>query len=160
MCVLVVVLIALNRPRVAALVRASVPSMAPSERTTFKITRLQTMRANVLLLDRAFWQSRNLGQLVQCEQLASRMGWGRDAIRAAFGHRFLPAQGKPLRPEDYDRYDAAALLDLPDRGRQQPDPATVRATLGALYAVEAEPRPSWISPRETWPPVDEQRTSH
>ncbi len=158
-CLLVVLLIGLGRPRVAALVRASVPSMTPSEQRTFKITRLQTMRANLLLLDRAFWQSRNLGQLVQCEQLARRMGWGRQAIRAAFGHRFLPGAGKPLRPEDYDLYDAAALLDLPDRGRQQADPATVRATLGALYAVEPEPRPSWILPKETWPPDGNRSTS-
>ena len=94
-CLLVVVLVALNRPRVEAFVRASVPSMAPSELETFKIRRLQTMRANVLLIERAFWQSRNLGQLVQCEQVAGRMGWGRDAIRAAFGHRFLPG-GHPI----------------------------------------------------------------
>jgi hypothetical protein len=157
-CLLVVALVGLNRPRVAALVRASVPSLARSERTTFPTTPLQTMRANVLLMYRALWQSRNLGQLAQCEELASRLGWGRDAIRAAFGHRFLPGGGKPSRAEDYDLYDAAALLDLPDRG-EPADPAIVRATLGEFYAVEAEPRPRWISPKETWPPVDDQRTS-
>ena len=153
-CLLVVVLVGLNRPRVAALVRASVPSLALSERKTFPIARLQTLRANVLLLDRAFWQSRNLGQLVHCEQLAGRNRWGRDAIRAAFGHRFLPGAGIPSRVEDYDHYDAAALLDLPDRG-EQADPATVRKTLGAFYAVEPEPRPSWIPRNEPWPPVDD-----
>ncbi len=89
-CLLVVVLVGLNRPRVAALVRANVPSLALSERKAFPIARLQTMRANVLLMYRALWQSRNLGQLAECERLASRMGWGRDTIRAAFGHRFLP----------------------------------------------------------------------
>lgn len=52
-CLLVVVLVGLNRPRVAALVRASVPSLALSERKAFPVARLQTMRANVLLMYRA-----------------------------------------------------------------------------------------------------------
>jgi hypothetical protein len=150
---LVVVLVGLNRPRVDALVRASVPSMTPAEQEWLNIRRLQTMRANVMLLDRAFWQSRILGQLVQCEHLATLNHWGRDAIRAAFGHRFLPGGGKPARVKDYDLYDAAALLDLPDRG-QKADPATVREILGAIYTVEPEPRPRWIDPKDAWPPVD------
>jgi hypothetical protein len=86
------------------------------------------------------------------------MGWGCDAIRAAFGHRFLPGGGIPAHAEDRDRYDAAALLDIPERGKQA-DPAVVRRALGAFYAVQPEPRPSWIPPNEPWPPVDDGRAS-
>ena len=57
----------------------------------FATRRLQTMRANVMLIDEPAWQRRYLRRLDQCEEMARRMGWGRDAIRAAFGHRFIPA---------------------------------------------------------------------
>ncbi len=156
-CLLTVLLIGLNRPRVAELVRASVPPLARSEREQFKIARLQTMRANVLLIERAVWQRRHLRRLDQCERIASRMGWGRDTIRGAFGHQFIPGGARPPRVDQYDLYDAAALLDLPDRGRPA-DPADVRAALGELYAVESEPRPSWLLPDEKWPPLESVRT--
>jgi hypothetical protein len=152
-CLLVALLIGLNRPRVEELVRASVPPLLPSERKQFAIERLQTMRANVLLIDRAALQRQHLGRLDQCAQTASRMGWGRDTIRAAFGHRFIPGAVGVLRADQNDLYDAAALLDLPDRGRAA-DLSSVRAALGELYAVESEPRPRWILPDEKWPPVD------
>ena len=73
------------------------------------------------------------------------MGWGRDAIRAAFGHRFFPAAVGAVRPDLRDQYDAVALLDLPDRGRPV-DPGSVRAALAELFAEEPEPRPGWIGP--------------
>ncbi len=157
-CLLAALMIGLNRPRVEELVRASVPPLVASERKTFALPRLQTMRASVLLIDRALWQRRHLRRLDQCEQTARRMGWGRDTIRAAFGHRFIPGAVGLLREDQYDLYDAAALLDLPDKGSPT-DPQAVRAVLGELYAVEGEPRPSWIRPEERWPPLDPVRTS-
>jgi hypothetical protein len=153
-CLLVVLLISLNRPRVSALVRASVGSLQASDRRMFKIERLQTMRANVLVIDRSSWQRRHLGRLDQCEIKARQMGWGRDAIRAAFGHRFIPGVGSHVPANKYSEYDAAALLDLPDQGRPF-DLRTVRAVLGEFYAEEPEPRPVWLSPNEKWPPPDE-----
>jgi hypothetical protein len=148
---LVIVLIVLNRPRVETFVRASVPPLAPSEREPFAIARLQTMRANVLLIDRALWQRRCLRRLDRAEHLAKRMGLGKDAIRTAFGHRFIPGSVAYVRPDQADQYDAVALLDLPDRGRPV-DPASVRAALAEQLAEEPEPRPGWIAPNEKWPP--------
>jgi hypothetical protein len=148
---LVIVLIVLNRPRVESLVRASVPPLAPSELEQFPIPRLQTMRANVVLLDRALWQRRCLRRLDRAELVARRMGWGKDAIRAAFGHRFIPGSVAYVRPDQRDLYDAVALFDLPDRG-QPGDPASVRAALAVLFAEEPQPRPGWIAPNEKWPP--------
>jgi hypothetical protein len=148
---LAIALIVLNRPRVEALVRASVPPLAPSELERFAIPRLQTMRANVLLIDRALWQRRCLRRLDRCEIVAKRMGWGADAIRAAFGHRFIPGSVAYVRPDQRDQYDAVALLDLPDRGRPV-EPASVRAALSEFVAEEPEPRPGWIGPNEKWPP--------
>ena len=148
---LVVVLIVLNRPRVEALVRASVPPLAPSELERFAIPRLQTMRANVILLDRAMWQRRCLRRLDRALVVARRMGWGKDVIRAAFGHRFIPGAVAYVRPDQRDQYDAVALLDLPDRG-QPGDSALVRTALAELLAEEPEPRPGWIGPNEKWPP--------
>jgi hypothetical protein len=158
-CLLVVLMIGLNRPRVDRLVRATVGSLQPSDRKIFKIEELQTMRANVLLLDRTRWQRRHLIRLDQCEAKASQMGWGRDAIRAAFGNRFIPGLGEHLPAGKYNDYDAAALLDLPDEG-DPVDPRAVRAVLAELYAVEREPRPIWLYPNEKWPPPQEEvRTS-
>jgi hypothetical protein len=144
-------LVVLNRPRVEALVRASVPPLAPSEIERFAIPRLQTMRANVLLLDRALWQRRCLRRLDRAELVAKRMGWGKDALRAAFGHRFIPGSVAYVRPDQRDQYDTVALFDLPDRGRPV-EPATVRAAIADLFAEEPEPRPGWIGPIEKWPP--------
>ena len=72
-------------------------------------------------------------RLDQCEQIARRRGWGRDAVRAAFGHMFIPGAVVQDRPELYNQYDAAALLDLPDHG-QPFDTQTVRTVLAELYA--------------------------
>jgi hypothetical protein len=148
---LVIVLIVLNRPRVDALVRAGAPPLAPSERERFAIPRLETMRANVLLIDRALWQRRCLRRLDRAELLAKRKGWGKDAIRSAFGRRFIPGSVAYVRPDQYDQYDAVALLDLPDRGRPV-DPVSVRAALAEQLAEEPEPRPAWLAPDEQWPP--------
>ena len=48
-------------------------------------------------------------------------------------------------------YDAADMLDLPWDGPES-DPVRVGRALGPWLAVEPEPRPAWLDPRETWPP--------
>ena len=130
-CLLVVLLIALNRPRVSALVRATVGSLQASDRKIFKIEELRTMRANVLLLDRTKWQRRHLNRLDQCEEKARRMGWGRDAIRNAFGHRFIPGLGDHLPVGKYNEYDAAALTG-PTRSRAYVRPAKRTEASGGI----------------------------
>jgi hypothetical protein len=127
--------------------------LLPSEKKPYAIARLQTMRANILLINRAEWQRAQLGRLERVEEVANRMGWGRDAIRAAFGHRFIPATVNvvTLPRVLFDLYDATAVLDLPDRGNPV-DPATVRAALGEYFVEEPEPRPGWLVPQERWPP--------
>ena len=147
---LIAVLIGLNRPRVDELVRATVAPLFPSERELLALPRLQTMRANVLLIDQAEWQRSHLRRLDQCEEIARRMGWGRDAIRAAFGHRFIQATVGALPPGLQDLYDAAAVLDLPDRGRPV-DPWTVRAALGKYFVDEPPPEPRSIAPKQKRP---------
>ena len=96
---MVAFLIGLNRPRIDELVRASVPPLVDSEKRPFALLRLQTMRASVMLIDKAAWQRRYLRRLDRCEVLARRMGCGRDTLRAVFGHRFVrrAASGRCVR---------------------------------------------------------------
>jgi hypothetical protein len=150
--VLSLALIILNRPRVDALVQQSVPSLLPSERQRFLIPRLRTMRANALLRTQADWQRAYLRRLDRGEDMARRRGIGRDAIRAAFGHLWVPGAIGGYPPlGQYELYDVAGLLDIPQRGRAL-DPAAVRAAMAPFLNPEKEPRPDWIAPYEAWPP--------
>jgi hypothetical protein len=133
----------LNQPRVDALWRQSVPTLLPSERKKFPIISLQSMRANILMLDRADWQRRHLKRLDGAQQVAIRLGIGLDGIKLAFGRVDVP--------ELPEAYDAAGLLDLPDRGRLN-DPAVVRRALAPYLLKDKEPRPLWLDPGESWPP--------
>jgi hypothetical protein len=150
--VLALVLVVLNRPRVDALVRNSAPALLPSERELFMTDRLQTLRASALLVNQADWQRQYLRRLDRAEPVARRLRIGRDAIRAAFGHLWVPgAIGGYPPPGQFELYDVAGLLDIPDRGRAL-DLTTVRAALGPFLDPEKEPRPDWIGSKEPWPP--------
>jgi hypothetical protein len=140
---LMTILIVLNRPRVDTLWRNSVPPLLPVERRMFPILPLQSIRASALLLERAQWQRRHLRRLDQAQEVAARLAIGRDSIQAAFGRLDLPDLPQV--------YDAAGLLDLPDRGRSL-DPALIRRALGPYLFPEKEPRPGWLPPEEPWPP--------
>ena len=72
-------------------------------------------------------------------------GIGRDGIRAAFGRLDMP--------EIPEVYDAAGLLDLPERGRLT-DPGQVRQALGPYVLMEKEPRPGWLPAEQPWPVRD------
>ena len=150
--VLALALIVLNRPRVDALVRRSTPSLLPSERPLFRLPRLQTMRANSVLFNQAGWQQTYLRRLDRGEEMARRLGIGRDAVRAAFGYLWVPGALGGYSPlGQHELYDVAGLLDIPERGRPL-DPAAVRAALGPFLNQDKEPRPDWIAPGEPWPP--------
>ncbi len=151
---LLVVMIGLNRPRVDFLARASVLPLLPSERLIFPNERLQTMRANAVLLNHAKWQRAYLRRLDRAEVVAKRMGWSRETLRTALGHPWVPGTVGYLRQSLYELYDAVGLLDL-SRGEQDVDPAIVRASLSELFAKEQEPRPAWIAADEPWPPIDD-----
>jgi hypothetical protein len=144
---LLAVVFVLNRPRVELLWRNWVPPLTASERerNMFPLTSMQSMRANALLLDRAAWQRRHLRRLDQAQQVASRLGIGLEAIRSAFGRLDIPELPK--------EYDAAGLLDLPERGWLT-DPAAVRRALAPYVMMEPEPRPAWLPREEPWPPAD------
>jgi predicted outer membrane lipoprotein len=150
LALLTLALIVLNRPRVDALIRGTCPPLLPSERVKFKITRLQTMRANTLLSLRVDWQRNYLRRLDQVEPIARRLGVGQDGIRAAFGHIYIPAATGRLLLSQRELYDVAAILDLPPRGRPM-DPAAIRAVLGPFLRPEPEPRPPWLEPGDPWP---------
>jgi hypothetical protein len=153
--VLTMVLIVLNRPRVALAVRNSVPSLVPWEQEhdpkLFPTIRQQTMRANILLLNRAEWQRKYLRRLDRCQEVARRLGLGRDSIRAAFGHQWIPGTFHTVRDFQHQLYDAVAVLDLPERGRPV-DLDTVRGALAEFFADDGEPRPFWLDPTVLWPP--------
>lgn len=142
---LLLVLVGLNRPRVDLLWRNWVPPPGPLEEAMFPILALQSMRASALLLDRAEWQRKHLHRLDQAQQVASRLGIGRDGLRAAFGRLDMP--------ELPEVYDAAGLLDLPERGTPN-DPAQVRRVLGPYVVKESPPRPGWLPADTPWPPPD------
>ncbi len=145
------VLLVLNRPRVDALIRGTSPPLTASEGENFKIPRLQTMRANVLISDRVDWQRRYLRRLDQAEAVARRLGIGQDGIRAAFGFVFIPGSTGRMLQAHREHYDVAAILDLPPRGRYS-DVAGIRAALGSYLIAEPEPRPKWLPAGEKWPP--------
>lgn len=144
-------LIMLNRPRVDAMIRGTCPPLLPSEREQFKIPRLQTMRADLLISNRVEWQRKYLRRLDSVEPVARRLGIGQDGIRAAFGHIFIPASTGRLLFAQRELYDVAAILNLPEKGHQV-NPESVRAALGSYLHADAEPRPSWIARGERWPP--------
>jgi hypothetical protein len=137
-------------------VRRSVPALLPSETNRFSPLPLQTLRANLVMTTHGEWQRAALRRLDRAEQIARRMGIGRDAIRGAFGHTLVDGSFATKPPLDLlSIYDSAALLDIPETGRQV-DPATVRAALGGLFTEEPEPRPSWLTAGDSWPPPVEE----
>jgi hypothetical protein len=109
------------------------------------------MRANIVLLNRADWQRAALRRLDRAQDIANRLGIGRDGIRAVFGHRRLPASVDSIRPERYDSYDTVSLLDIAERGRVA-IPNSAGSELTQLFAEAREPSPEWLAADEIWPP--------
>jgi hypothetical protein len=143
-------LVVLNRPRVDAMIRGTCPPLVGSEHEKFKIARLQTMRANMILNYRVEWQRRYLKRLDHAEQIARRLGIGQDGIRAAFGYLFIPGSTGRLLLAQRELYDVAAMLDLPPRG-QAMNPVAIREALGSDLNPEPEPQAPWLEPGDKWP---------
>jgi hypothetical protein len=109
------------------------------------------MRANGVFIHQAEWQRKYLRRLDQAEMIARRMGIGRDGIRAAFGHLWLPDSVGGYPPiGQYELYDVAGLLDIPEQGRAR-DATLVHSVLDPLLTQENEPPPFRLAPGETWP---------
>jgi hypothetical protein len=148
---LALLLIALNRPRVDGLVRASVPPLTPWESKAYPTVRLQTIRANAVLNERAKWQRAYLRRLNRAEPIAQRLDLSRATIRGVFGRQSLPvASHRPAWQTEL--YDVASLLDLPEKGSRAIDGAAVYGALAQYLEIEPEPRPPWIGAGEVWPP--------
>jgi hypothetical protein len=149
--VLILILIALNQPKVNALTRASMPPLVASEPRRFPTERHLTIRASALQSHEADWQRAYLRRLDRGEELAKREGWNRDAIRNALGHPWVPGTVGLLRPALYDAYDAVGLLDVPEHGPSV-ERAIIRGALGKFLDQQQEPRPLWLNPDDPWPP--------
>lgn len=149
-------MIVLNRPHLDSLVRATVPSMLPSERKRYPLPRLQTMRAGVLMESQAEWQRAHLRRLDKAQEVARRVGLSRDMLHATLGHPRVSGAVGQLRPELYEHYDAIGLLDLPEHGGHTVS-AAVLVSLLDYFKQEPEPRPGWLPPNEPWPPPAEIR---
>lgn len=150
-------LVLMNKPRVDALLRASFPPMLPSEIAQLPTARLQTMRASALLGEEAEWQHAYLLRLDMAESVARRLGVGREGVREAVGHPWVPGSIGLLSPKLYDLYDSPALLNIPETGRAV-DPRVIRDALEPLLAPTPPPRPVWIDPSEPWPPPSAEQT--
>jgi hypothetical protein len=144
-------LIVLNRPRVESLVRSSVHALLPSERILYPTLRLQNMRAAEMLVEQANWQRAHLRRLDKAQEVARRLNLSRDMLRAVLGHPWLPGTAKGVLPGLHDQYDAIGLLDIPEHGRTV-DRETIVQALLPYFMTEPEPRPSWLSPDDPWPP--------
>jgi hypothetical protein len=142
---LMTALIVVNGPRVDLLWRNWAPPLSPREQGMFPLTSMQSLRATVILMAQAEWQRKHLHRLDQAQQTALQMGIGRDGIRSAFGRLDMP--------ELPAAYDAAGLLDLPERGSVT-DPDQVRHALGSYVFKDDEPRPPWLPSSDPWPPTN------
>ena len=122
---LVALLIVTHRPRVDALIKASMPPLLPSEVPKFISQRHLTIRANSLQSLEADWQRSYLRRLDRAEVLARRRAGV--ATRSA---RLWAIRGCPVRLAScvrriYDLYDAIGLLNVPERGPPV-EPETIR----------------------------------
>ena len=126
-------------------------AIASVERETFPIARLQTMRANVLLINRAKWQT-----AAPAPARPMRGNGEPDGL----GPRCDPCRlWPPLHPGDRRRAPARTCMISMTPPRCSTFPITgARSTRDracrsrGVFAEEPEPRPSWIAPKEKWPP--------
>lgn len=149
---LVLVLLGLHAPRIERRLIADGPPLTRAEiepRELFPIPWLQRLRAVYFLGDEAGRQRRALARLDRAEAIARDLGFGRAAIRRAFGRVLVP--GWPPQIADADALD---LLDLPEHGPVL-DPRPIRAALAPWLAPEPERRPEWLRPADPWPPPSE-----
>ena len=148
---LLLVMMTLNQSDVDRQLLESTPRLTQYEidKRMFPIPELKRLRANYIWDERAKRQKRNLQRLQEAEKIAQARGWGSRDISAALGRVSLPEIPKV--------YDAVLMLNLPETGKTQADPAEIRRLLGNLLALEPEKTPQWLAgSNETWPPKGDE----
>ena len=143
--------VVLNRPRVNALFRGTVPSPNAREQEFFQIPRLLTLHRAACLFERVEWQRRYLHRLDQAEIIGAVEESARMGSRAAFDFLFIPGSTSRILFAQREHYDVAGLLNIPAHGPVT-DPAEVREALGPWLIPEPEPHPRLLPPDEVWPP--------
>ena len=139
-------LVVLHQPRADYMLTHDalrLPPMSAAEGAIYPTPRLQRLRGVALGALRADWQRRALVRLDQAGEAARRVGIGRKAIARTFRRLSIPDL-----PE-VDEYDAVDLIDVPEGGGLDLDPARVRRELGRF--LEAEPPPTLPVPRLVGP---------
>ena len=126
----ILAMVAIHQPRADRLFLRELPRMTEAEARVFPVEPLQLARARMYAEILGRWHREHLYRLDRAELEARRRGIGRDLIRRAFGR--VDAPGLP------EVYDAAAMLDLPAKGRST-DVEAARAALGPLFQVKPPP---------------------
>lgn len=126
-------MLALHQEQVDEILLARTPWIADEDAWEILPAEVRRRRALALAEEHATWQHEHLVRLEAAEEVASRAGIGRDAIRQAFGRLDVP--------ELPEVYDATDLLDVDEEG-QVHDPNQVRAALSGYVEVKPAPRPA------------------
>jgi hypothetical protein len=108
--------------------------MNEEEKKIFPIAELKRLRNVYLWSERAERQHRQLARLDHAQNVARRMGVGRDQLVQIFGRHIWP---------DPPVIDDANLLDLPWRGTPI-DPEKIQNALGDAFAVDPIPIAPWL----------------
>jgi hypothetical protein len=141
---LAIMLYSMQAPRAFALLVRAAPALNPMERQLFTESILQHGRAAYLRREHHDWQVRVLARIDRARPIARRMKASPEALKRIFADILVPGTIDGMMVD---------LLDLPpDQPGAQTDAARLRAALGSMLRAEPEPRPSWLDPKDPWPP--------
>lgn len=143
----VTLMIVIHKPLIKSTLLASVYPPSESELKHFPTKELQLLRARYLAAEFAGRQQRFLARLDAIQQIASQLGVGRKELRGAFGQVIGP--GMPANVPDLDIF---ALMEIPQSSGAV-SPSRIQGSLSEWVGPEPEPRPTWLSPTDAWPPA-------